>query len=134
MKVKQIDKEQVEKRFNRMKLNKIIREDANKLKIYVAEYAVEEGENYESGVEGWFEDLAYGGCKSGFIGSLIYTKDCQDFYDKYYYEIEEIRQNWEGNNGVGLIIPSDHDLKNWLAWFAFEETARNLSYDIGFEI
>ncbi len=81
----------------------------------------------------FFRDLMRCGCQSGFIGSLIYYADTHAFLDRHYDEIEELRQEMEESLGEPLRIKGD--LKNWLAWFAFEETAfRMAREDLGLDL
>jgi hypothetical protein len=58
---------------------------------------------------------------------LIYYKDTHIFYDKHYDEIEELREEYEEMVGEALKIQGD--LKNFLAWFAFEEVAYKIASD-----
>ena len=73
----------------------------------------------------FFNDLLQNGCISGIVSSLIYYTDTHAFYDKHYAEIEELRAEYEEQIGEPLKI--DNDLKNYLAWFAFEQVAYQLS-------
>jgi len=59
------------------------------------------------------------------VGKLIYYKDTHAFYDKYYAEIEVLREEYEELIGEPLNIKND--LKNFLAWFAFEQVAYQLA-------
>jgi len=80
-----------------------------------------------------FEDLAYHGCQSGMISSLIYYADTHRFFDAFYDEIEDMRDAIEDETGEPLTIRGD--LKNFLAWFAFEETAfRMVREDLGLDL
>lgn len=58
------------------------------------------------------------------VGSLIYYKDTHAFYDTYYNAIEDIRWELE-EEGIEIDL-KDQDLKNYLAWLAFEHTAYNI--------
>lgn len=80
----------------------------------------------------FFRDLANYGCASGIVGSLIYDTDTHDFYERHYREIEFLRDEWEKNTGEAIYIRGD--LKNFLAWFAFEETAYHMAMELGLEI
>jgi hypothetical protein len=108
-----------------MKLNKKNLKDlqkncyADSLKACVIDYALD-----EDNPKVWFTDLLEHGCQSGMIGGLIYYYDTAKFYDKHYDEIEELREEYEEDFGAPLTIKGD--LKNWFAWFAFEETARKI--------
>lgn len=96
------------------------------IRSYVARIALEynDGENVQS----FFHDLLSHGCISGMISELIYYNDTHAFYDKYYDEIEELRLELEASCG-SLSIKSDY--KNFMAWFAFEETARRIADELG---
>ena len=72
----------------------------------------------------FFEDLLQYGCISGMVSSLVYYCDTEAFFDKYYEEIIELKTEHEEMTGQPMQIP--HQVKNHLAWFAFEETARRL--------
>ena len=73
----------------------------------------------------FFEDLSRNGCVSGMVWSLIYYTDTHAFFDQHYDEIEALRDEMEDNLGEPLKI--EGDLKNCLAWFAFEEVAFKLA-------
>jgi hypothetical protein len=83
------------------------------------------------GVTAFFQDLQRYGCQSGMIGSLIYYRDTHAFYDRHYDEIEELRLKVESSLGEPPCIQGD--LKNWFAWFGFEEIAYRTVEEIGFE-
>jgi hypothetical protein len=100
------------------------------LKHYVLEYAIRVSDDYND-PKTWFTDLLTHGCISGMIGSLISYNQTKGFYDFYYDEIEDLRQQYEDDFGAPLKIRGD--LKNFLAWFAFEETARKI-YENDFEM
>ena len=103
----------------------------NDIKAEVAQEILDSiDEDYS--IEGWFEDLFQGGCASGFIGSLIYYSDTNAFFDKHYDEIDELRNDWEESIGEPLKI--EGDLKNGLAWFSFEEVARQLANELDINI
>ena len=76
----------------------------------------------------FFKDLLNHGCVSGMVWSLIYYTDTHAFFDKHYDEIEEIREEFEDGTGQPLTIKGD--LKNFLAWFAFEETAYRIAVEL----
>ena len=77
----------------------------------------------------FFLDLFVHGCVSGMVSSLIYYADTHAFFDAHYEEIETLRIEAEEN--LGEPVPLFGDLKNSLAWFAFEETAIRLVHEIG---
>ena len=103
----------------RKKLVEIMQNHPDSLKSAVANEALD----YDD-ISCFFEDLQKYGCVSGMVTSLIYYSDTHSFFDKYYDEINELRTEFEESTGQPLSIESD--LKNYLAWFAFEEVARQM--------
>jgi len=95
----------------------------NDLERYVIDYILDRYSNEEE-IKTFFYDITNFGCVSWMINGLIYYNDTHDFYDKYYYEIEELREDTEFN--IGEPIKINGDLKNFLAWFWFEQTCRKL--------
>jgi len=106
--------------------------EGNDIKSEVAQEILDSDINKDYTVEDWFSDLYQGGCASGFIGSLIYYSDTNNFFDKHYDEINELRNDFEESIGEPLKI--EGDLKNYLAWLAFEEVARQLASELEIEI
>jgi len=82
--------------------------------------------SHESPVS-FFKDLARIGCVSGMVGSLIYYHQTHAFFDNHYAEIEELRIEFESEVQPLLI---HGDLKNTLAWFAFEEVSFRLAEEL----
>lgn len=113
------------------KLDKIIANEPNTLRYEVAIEARNYGNEFKE-IQSFFSDLLHHGCVSGFISKLIYYYDTHIFYDKYYNEIEDLRDYYEFQTGEPLKI--NGDLKNWFAWFAFEETAYQLANELGIDI
>jgi hypothetical protein len=72
----------------------------------------------------FFENLLQHGCISGMVPSLVYYRDTEAFFDTHYEEIILLKTEYEEATGQPMKIP--HQLKNHLAWFGFEETARRL--------
>ena len=97
----------------------------------IAAYVATEALDYDDPAV-FFSDLQRCGCQSGFISGLIYYSDTHAFFDRYYDEIEELREDYEDSVGEPLRIKGD--LKNWFAWFAFEETAFRMANDLELEI
>ena len=67
------------------------------------------------------------GCISGWVGALVYYSDTHAFFDRHYDTIDDLRMDYEQATGQPLQIIGD--LKNSLAWFAFEKTAYSLMCD-----
>ena len=103
-----------------------IKEEKDTLRAFVAEVALDRGP--EETVP-FFNDLLRNGCISGMVNSLICYTDTHAFFDRHYAEIEELRIECQEACGEPLRI--DGDLKNTLAWFAFEETARTMADELG---
>ena len=104
-------------------LTAIVSERPNSIKASIAKEALE----YHC-PKSFFEDLLQHGCVSGMVSSLIYYTDTHSFFDKHYDAIEQIRDEVEENLGEKLSI--NGDLKNALAWFAFEETAYQVALEL----
>ena len=101
-------------------LKQILKDHPNTIK---AEEALEHEEP-----QTFFKDLLQYGCINGMVSKLIYYKDTHAFYDKYYAEIEALHEEYEESIGEPLQIKND--LKNFLAWFAFEQVAYQLVSEI----
>jgi hypothetical protein len=103
--------------------------------------------NLEKGYEeSFFSDLMNHGCVSGMVGGLIYYSETTKFFTKHKDEINQMLSNTLSE--CGLSCPSelfgdkfdtddflcvDTTNQNLLAWFAFEETARNIANQLGIE-
>ena len=109
------------------KLKDIIKSEPDTIRAAVASEAID----YHDIID-FFNDLLRHGCQSGMVGSLIYYSDTHAFFDKHYREIEELRYQYEQD--FGMPLQPQGDLKNWYAWFAFEETARLVAEQLGLEI
>ena len=80
----------------------------------------------------FFKDLQKYGCQSGWVNSLIYYAQTHAFFDTHYDEIEDLRQDYKDSYGID--IPIKYDLKNTLAWFAFEIVADELANELEIEL
>lgn len=83
-------------------------------------------------VGNFFQDLCHHGCVSGMIPDLVSYADTHRFFDAHYGEIDELRQEFEDSTGEPLKI--NGDLKNALAWFAFEQIAFQLAGDLELDL
>lgn len=113
----------------RKKLLLIKENQPNSLKGAVAQEALEDE---TSEITSFFSGLLEHGCVSGWVNSLVWYNQTHAFYDKHYNEIEELRQDYEESLGQPMSVKSDY--KNFMAWFAFEETAYQLAMELGLEI
>jgi hypothetical protein len=108
-----------------------------KLERHVAKWLKSQGQDYEDGAQGAYDDLMFGGCQSGIVGHLIYYTDTLKFYRAHKAEINallaemidstgsqpaELFENWDKEDPLAL----DTYNQNLLAWFGFEEAARRL--------
>jgi len=109
------------------KLEAIIESEPDTIRAEVAQEAIDSDD-----IIPFFSYLLQNGCVSGVIGPLIYYVDTHAFYDKYYDEIENLRYETEESQGLPITIKGD--LKNFFAWFGFEETAYQLANELGLEI
>lgn len=90
------------------------------------------------GYDKCLEDLAQYGCQSGMVSDLIYYKDTTAFYRRHKREIsrmvselvsdfgmpiQEVFRDWDQSDPFAEDTPN----QNLLAWFSFEEVARQLS-------
>ena len=100
-------------------LKQICKDNPESIKSAVAQEVLEHDDP-----QSFFDDLQQHGCISGMVTSLIYYTDTHAFYNKHYEEIEELRTEYESSIGEPLQI--NNDLKNFLAWFAFEQVAYEL--------
>lgn len=106
-------------------------DDYNKLKAWVIEDVLDGADpDY---INSYMTDVLEHGCISGCVGSLIYYKDTRAFYDRFYNEIEDLRYNMSQDIGEDINPPSDQDSKNWLAWFGYEKTMRELVSEVGID-
>lgn len=70
--------------------------------------------------------LVNGGCSGGSVGSLIYYEETFEFYKEHFEEIHELLDEYEETTGGQIKFKSPR--YNWLAWFGFEETLRNIAH------
>lgn len=104
------------------RLEEFLQGEVDRLQSYVSGYLLDQCVDQDhSDFEKWLFDLFQHGCVSGMVPGLIYYHQTHDFFDKFYDEIEDLR--FEVEDLAGQPIRIDRDLKNTLAWFAFEETA-----------
>lgn len=120
----------------------------NKLEANVKAWVNREAKEYNDGAEGVLRSLSEHGCSSGMVGHLIYYSDTIPFFKRHKKDIlalakeqasdygYSVGQLLEGLNGWDKDDPlcEDTQNQNLLAWYGFEETARNLANRAGIEI
>ena len=104
------------------------KEAALSLKSAVAESILRNADD----VEVYLRDLLQHGCVSGMVPGLVYYYETAEFFDAHYHEIEDLRHMFQEELGQPLLI--EGDLKNFLVWFAYEETARQIVEELELEI
>ena len=110
------------------KLCMIIEDDPHAIRADVAREALSHDDSIL-----FFENLLQHGCVSGMVSSLIYYADTHSFFDRHYGEIEELRLTAENELGAA-INPGDQDLKNFYAWFAFEQVALAVASELDLDL
>jgi hypothetical protein len=102
--------------------------------------------DYGDGWRGVYADLEHGGCSSGMVNNLIYTVDCVKFYRRHRADINDlIREAFESTEFYSFDklfgdkwdatdpLANEDPNQNLLAWFGFEEAARNVANRAGYE-
>lgn len=110
-------------------LDSIIEREPDSLRSAVARIIREDSDDDPAR---YLADLSQHGYISGMVGPLIYYTDTHAFFDRHYDEIERLREEIEDTLGEPLTLSGD--LKNALAWFAFEQTALAIADEIGVEL
>lgn len=91
-----------------------------------------DGVSTDEELTSYLSHLQRSGCASGMVNGLIYYADTDKFFDTHYDDIDDLRTDWEEQTGEPMKIGTP--LKNWLAWFAYEETARNIANELEIEL
>ena len=96
-------------------------------------------------IEEHIKDVVTHGCISGLVNDLIYYRDTNNFFDKYQDDIDELAYDLAREKGydnyIDFIASLNHQgnvgdmkqLKNFMAWFGFEEVSRQLIDELGLE-
>ena len=114
---------------NELKIRLESLKSESELKSAVVDIALNHIDDYDNGVDYFKEILTYG-CASGIVTELIYYYQTEEFFNKYADEIFDLY-----NDLVEEFGQIDMELnKNNLSWLAFEETLRNIAYDLDIEI
>ena len=118
-----------------------------KLKRDVISILKSKAKDYSNDYKSLLKDILYNGLQSGIISELVYYSDTLKWYNKHKSDIKnmlrEAMMNYGTNNPADLFgrnwdqddpfIEDTHN-KNLLAWFSFEETAREIADRLGYEI
>jgi hypothetical protein len=118
----------------------------SRLERHVLGWLNSRASDYEDGVAGVLHDLMYGGCVSGYVGHLIYYRDTVKFFQTHRRDISALLKDAlsdSGAKGPGDLFGDKWDNedplaqedmnRNLLAWFGFEEAARNIANRAGID-
>lgn len=83
-------------------------------------------------IECFIKDVIEHGCQGGIVSELVYYYQTHAFYNELSDEIDQLKEEVEENMGEPLRIIGD--VRNFLAWFAFEEITRRIANKIGLNI
>lgn len=92
-------------------------------------------ETFENNTEWktYLNDASKHGCVSGMVSELIYYNQTSDFHDEHENEIDELIEYTIDSIGLSFSeLASNIDvwdipqLKNWKAWFAYEEVVNRI--------
>ena len=122
-------------------VQKIKNETNNKLTKYVCDYIIVRWNKYDDKKD-ILLDVINCGCASGVCRDLTYLEQTKRFYETYKHEINELLwksdfdnfedlfgDNWDPYDRLAL----EENNQNWLAWFGFEETIRNIADKFGID-
>lgn len=109
----------LKEKLNEMKAN------SEGIKLFVIDDILEFNESDDE-IKAYMNDVLNYGCVSGTVSCLIYCVDTQKFFDKYQDEILEMLENARVEYGITFEINSNN-----LAWFGYEETLRNIAFELG---
>ena len=128
----------------------LVKKDANPLEQHVVNWINEQAadsytEANEEAIKSVISNLQRGGCQSGMVPHLIYYNQTTEFFDNYEAEITEVINNFKDGTGDNSIIAGNVDkfgnvddfdmtqLKNRMAWAAFEIVADQIANEAGIE-
>lgn len=118
-----------------------------KLKKDVVTILKSKAKDYSNDYKSLLKDILYNGLQSGIISELVYYTDTLKWYNKHKAEIKMLLR--ESMMNYGTSNPADLFGRNWdqddpfveetgnknlLAWFSFEETAREIANNLGYDI
>ena len=81
------------------------------------------------GVNDFFNDLAYGGCRSGMIGEFVWAEEIKEFYVKHIDDLEVYKRDLEEELGEPIM---DKDLSHpeLVTWLVVEDVAHRVSDEL----
>ena len=102
-----------------------IKSDSEGIRLFVIEDILAVNNNDEE-IEDYIDNVLSYGCVSGCVSSLIYYEDTDKFFSQYYDEILEMVNELNIWHGISFEINSNN-----LAWFAYEETLKEIATELG---
>lgn len=105
--------------MKKMDIEKALNETQSGLEKVVLQDMLDE----ENG-EDYLKDVLNNGCQSGTVSGLIYYVDTKKFFIEHLDEIEELVEDVFSMNGE---LEMKYPMSNFLAWLAYEETARKIA-------
>ena len=112
----------------RNKLMELKENSDNKMYQEVIDIALSHIDEYENPTS-YFEEVLYGGCQSGVVVEMIMYRDTHDFFDRNYNFIFDLYNQYVEE---GILFNFELS-KNNLSWFGYEETLRQIAYDLDLE-
>ncbi|UUV46134.1 hypothetical protein [Bacillus phage vB_BanS-Thrax1] len=110
-------------------IQNIANDTKSELEKTVAEYLLDYTDSRED-LESHIGDILHHGCVSGCVSDMTYFADTYKFFDEHYDEIQELAQEEKRMTGFDIlsqIAEREQDLKNYMSWFAWETTVRNIA-------
>jgi len=102
----------------------------------VAKWLCDKADDYDGDPCGPMRDLFQDGCASGTVGGLCYYKGTCAFYAKHKEDIWTLAMDRAEDQGISVFeflaqcnhqsLGDVNQVENFLAWFGFEEAARNI--------
>jgi hypothetical protein len=129
--------------FSNLNIQDAINQETDELKKSVLADLLDIEEEDRSN---YLEDVLQYGCQSGMVHKLIYYDDTCQFYNQFGEQIWELltkqAEQLGHANAVEMIgtfngakdVYTNEQFKNLLAWFAYEETARQIAEKMGIEV
>ena len=81
-----------------------------------------------SEIKRYLEEVTRYGCVSGVATNLATYNATHRFFDKNYDQIIQLKSDYEAETGEPLKL--GFDIKNELAWFAYEQTVLDIYYRV----
>ena len=79
---------------------------------------------------GFFQDLQYGGCKSGMVGMFIYNTDCKNFYIDHIDSMEDFVEELEDEFGCPIKNKQELPHYTFICWVCYEELAYRIANEL----